>query len=146
MSGLTLENVRVWQRAHAFRLEVCRLLKSSAVASADMRFSVALFRTARSVEASVADGFRHLADDASARCLEDAGHALAAALVAIEDGIDRGYFSRRLSEPALEAGHQAARTVRSLQGYLERSTEYEETPCMRAWTSRLLTRLDFIRA
>jgi hypothetical protein len=79
-----------------------------------------LFRTARSIESSVGDGFRQGADDASARCLEDAGHALAAALVAIEDGIDRGYFSRRLSEPALDAGRQAARTIKSLHLYLER--------------------------
>ena len=123
MSRLALEDVRAWQLAHAFRLQVCRLLKSSAVASADMRFSVGLFRTARSIESSVGDGFRHGADDASARCLEDAGHALAAALVAIEDGIDRGYFSRRLSEPVLDAGHQAARTIKSLHVYLERNAK-----------------------
>lgn len=122
MGRLAVEDVRAWKLAHAFRLEVCRLLKGSAVASADMRFSVGLFRTARSIESSVADGFR-LADDASARCLEDAGHALAAALVAIEDGIDRGYFSRRLSEPALDAGRQAARTIKSLHVYLERNAK-----------------------
>lgn len=121
MSRLLVEDVRAWQLAHAFRLEVCRLLKTSLVASADMRFSVGLFRTARSVESSVADAFRHGADDRSARCLEDAGHALAAALVAIEDGIDRGYFSRQRSEPVLDAGHQAARTIRSLHLYLERN-------------------------
>jgi hypothetical protein len=121
MSRLLVEDVRAWQLAHAFRLEVCRLLKTSAAASADMRFSVGLFRTARSVESSVGDAFRHGADDHSVRCLEDAGHALAAALVAIEDGIDRGYFSRRLSDPVLDAGHQAARTIRSLHLYLERN-------------------------
>jgi len=120
MSSLAVEDVRAWQLAHAFRLEVCRLLKSSAIASADMRFSVGLFRTARSVEASVADGFRRGADMDSAACLESAGHALAAALVTIEDAIDRGYFSRRASEPALDLGRQAARTIRSLQVYLER--------------------------
>jgi hypothetical protein len=123
MSRLAVEDVRAWQLAHAFRLEVCRLLKSSAVASADMRFSVGLFRTARSVEASVGDGYRRGADAVSAGCLEDAGHSLAAALVAIEDGIDRGYFSRRLSGPALEAGHQAAKTIRSLHLYLERCAQ-----------------------
>lgn len=121
MSALALEDVRAWQLAHAFRLEVCRLLKASLVASADMRFSVGLFRTARSVEAGVADGFRRGADTESAACLESAGHALAAALVAIEDAIDRGYFSRRASEPALEAGRDAARTIRSLHLYLERN-------------------------
>lgn len=120
MGRLELEDVRAWQLAHDFRLEVCRLLKSSAVAAADMRFSVSLFRTARSVESSVADAFRHGADDRSARCLEDAGHALAAALVAIEDGIDRGYLSRRLSDSTLDVGHRAARTIRSLHLYLER--------------------------
>src|SRR5215471_18396081 len=121
MSSLALEDVRAWQLAHAFRLEVCRLLKTSIVASADMRFSVGLFRTARSIEASVADGFRRGADGTSAACLEEAGHAIAAALVAIEDGIERGYFLRRPSEPALEVGRQAAKTIKSLQLYLERS-------------------------
>jgi hypothetical protein len=121
MGRLAVEDVRAWRLAHAFRLEVCRLLKASAVASADMRFSVGLFRTARSIEASVADGFRRGADERSAQCLEEAGHALAAALVAIEDGIDRGYFPRRVSEPALDAGRQAAKTIRSLHVYLERN-------------------------
>ena len=123
MSHLAVEDVRAWQLAHAFRLEVCRLLKTSIVASADMRFSVGLFRTARSVEASVADGFRRGADGTSAACLEEAGHTLAAALVAIEDGIERGYFLRRASEPALEIGRQAAKTIKSLQLYLERSAK-----------------------
>lgn len=120
VTGRRIEDVRAWQVAHAFRQAVCRLLKASAVAAADMRFSVQLFRAARSVEASVAEGFRLGGDATSAQHLADAGHALAAALVAIEDGIDRGYFLRRASEPVLEAGHEAARTVRSLQAYLER--------------------------
>jgi hypothetical protein len=121
MSHRRLEDVRAWRSAHTFTQEVCRLLKGSAVAVADLRFSVDLFRTARTAEACVAQAFRFGADEDAARCLADAGHALAAALVAIEDSIDRGYFSRRISQPALETGREAARIVRSLRDYLERS-------------------------
>ncbi len=120
MSRLRLEDVRAWRTAHAFTHEVCRLLKGSAVAAADMRFTVDLFRTVRSAEGGVAQAFRLGADEEAARCLADASHALAAALAAIEDSIERGYFSRRVSQPALEAGREAARIVRSLQSYLER--------------------------
>jgi hypothetical protein len=120
MQRLRLEDVRAWQLAHAFTLEVCRLLKGSAIAAADMRFSVGLFRTARAVEASVAEGFRRGADEASARSLGEGLTALGAATRAIEDGIDRGYFSRRASQPALELARGLGQTVASLQAYLER--------------------------
>ncbi len=132
MNRMRLEDVRAWRLAHAFTQHVCALLKSSAVATADMRFSVQLFRIARSVEASVADGFRQGSDAASARHLADAGHALASALVTIEDGIDRGYFLRRPSQPVLDAGHEAARTVRSLQAYLERCAQQRKDGRMRS--------------
>jgi 23S rRNA-intervening sequence protein len=118
--GRRIEDVRAWQVAHAFTQAVCRLLKGSAVAAADMRFSVGLFRAARAAEAAVAEGIRQGADQASARALGEAGHQLAAALVAIEDGIDRGYFSKPSSQPALDLGREAARMSRSLATYLER--------------------------
>lgn len=132
MNRMRLEDVRAWRLAHAFTQHVCALLKGSAVAAADMRFSVQLFRTARSAEASVADGFRQGSDEASARHLADAGHALAAALVAIEDGIDRGYFLRRPSQSVLEAGRETARTVKSLQAYLERCAQQRRDGRMRS--------------
>ena len=120
VTGRRIEDVRTWQVAHAFTQVVCRLLKSSAVAAADMRFSVGLFRAARAAEAAVAESIRSGADQTSARALEEAGHQLAAALVAIEDGIDRGYFSKPASQPALDLGREAARIARSLETYFER--------------------------
>ena len=127
MQRLRLENVRAWQLAHAFTLEVCRMLKASAVAAADMRFSVGLFRTARSVEANVAEGFRRGADEASARCLREALIALDAATTAIDDGVDRGYFLRRATGPALEVGRCTGQTIRSLHAYLERCAQTRRT-------------------
>ncbi|HUL74291.1 MAG TPA: four helix bundle protein [Vicinamibacterales bacterium] len=120
MQRLRLEDVRAWQLAHAFTVEVCGLLKGSPIASADMRFCVRLFRSARTIEGSVAEAFRRGADEASARCLGDGLEALGAALVAVEDGIDRGYFSRRASEPAIELGRGLRQTLESLHAYLER--------------------------
>ncbi len=122
MGHLRLEDVRAWQLAHGFTQEVCRLLKGSAVATADMRFSVELFRTARGVEAHIAEAFKRGSDVGSVAGLEDAGHGLAAALVSIEDAIERGYFGRRVSQHALDLGREAERTVRSLHGYLARSS------------------------
>jgi len=121
VTGRRVEDVRVWQVAHGFTQAVCRLLKTSAVAAADMRFSVSLFRAARAAEAAVAEGIRNGADQTSARALAEAGHQIAAALVSIEDGIDRGYFSKAASQAALDLGHNAARITRSLETYLERS-------------------------
>lgn len=120
VTGRRVEDVRVWQVAHAFTQAVCRLLKGSAVAAADMRFSVSLFRAARAAEAAVAEGIRDGADQTAARALAEAGHQIAAALVAIEDGIDRGYFSKSASQTALDLGRDAARITRSLETYLER--------------------------
>ena len=120
MQRLRLEDVRAWQLAHAFTLEVCRLLRTSAIAMADMRFCVGLFRTARAVEGSVGEGFRRGADEASVECLGDGLTALDAATAAIEDGIERGYFARRAAEPALELGRGLGRTLESLRAYLER--------------------------
>ncbi len=120
VTGRRIEDVRAWQIAHAFTQAVCRLLKASAVAAADMRFSVGLFRAARAAEAAVAEGIRNGADQASARALGEAGHQLAAALAAIEDGIDRGYFSKSASRTALDLGREAARITQSLETYFER--------------------------
>ena len=52
------EQLRCWQAAHAFKLEVYRLVESSPGASRDFRYRDQLRESARAPESDIAEGFR----------------------------------------------------------------------------------------
>ena len=124
----TVEELRAWQAARAFKLEVYRLIKHSAAASADYRFRSQLSEAACGGEINIAEGFRRYAALEFAHFLAYAVSSLEEAVRRVQDGIDREYFIARDCEKALELGRTAGRTTTALQTSLRNFARSRSRP------------------
>jgi four helix bundle protein len=111
----TLEELRAWQAARAFKLEVYRLIKQSPSASSDYRFRSQLSEAACGGEINIAEGFRRYAALEFAHFLAYAVASMEEAVRRVQDGIDRDYFIACECERAFELGRAAGRTTTALQ-------------------------------
>lgn len=87
-----LDDLIAFHLSHQFKLEVYRILATTAAAS-DLRYVGQLRAAASSVEANIAEGFYRLTPREFARFLLIARASLAESEVRLADGIDRGHFS-----------------------------------------------------
>ena len=115
MGVSTIEELRAWQLARAFKLEVYRLIRESPDGRADYRFKSQLADAAAGAESNIAEGFRrfHAAD--FTRFLTYAGASIEEATRRVQDGIDRGYFDERDCASALRLGVEAGKTTMALR-------------------------------
>jgi four helix bundle protein len=118
-----VEDLRAWQLARAFRLEVHALVRGSPGARADAWFRDQLCHAASRGEADIAEGFRRYRARDFARFLSYAIASLEEAVRRVQDGIDRGHFDAARSRRALRLGQEAGRTSiglrRSLRQFIE---------------------------
>ena len=88
-----LDDLIAWQLAHAFKLEVYRLLREHAAARADLRFRDQLQHAAASVGINIAEGFHRYGRREFSRFLSIALASLGEAPLWLRDGIDRRHFT-----------------------------------------------------
>jgi four helix bundle protein len=124
MGAKNLDELRAYQKARAFKLEVYRLVDESLEAQRDRKFISQLMEAAASNEMNIREGFRRFRAAEMAHFLSVALSSLAEALGWIQDGIDRRYFRAEDCVRALELGDASDKTTlalhRSLQPFIRR--------------------------
>ena len=111
MGFRTLDEVKAYRAARAFKLEVYRLVKSRPAAEGDHRFRSQLFEAAASAEVNIAEGFRRYGAGDFSHFLRISRSSLEEATCRLQDGIDRGYFTKADCRQALELADEAARLI-----------------------------------
>ena len=111
MGFKTLEEIKAYRAARAFKLEVYRLVRSRPAAEADHRFRSQLFEAAASAEANIAEGFRRYSTGDFSHFLRISRSSLEEARCRLQDGVDRGHFSNADCREALELAEEAARLI-----------------------------------
>jgi four helix bundle protein len=116
----TLEELRAWQLANEFKLEVYRLVDGCPAATADFRFKSQIFDAVDSNEACIAEGFRRFYASEFRAFLRYARASLAEAEVRLKSGIARRYFDAALCRHAFELSEKSGKTTVALYNSLER--------------------------
>jgi four helix bundle protein len=114
-----LEDLRAWQLARAFKIEVYRLVRQSPDARRDYRFKSQLFEAAMGGESSIAEGWRRYQAGEMGQFLNYASASLEEATRRVQDGIDREYYSEEEARGALRLGAEAGKTTAALRTSLE---------------------------
>jgi four helix bundle protein len=114
-----LEDLRAWQLARAFKLEVYRLIRASPDAKRDYRFKDELSEAAMGGESNIAEGWRRYLAGEMGRFLAYASASLEEATRRVQDGIDREYFREDEAQHALNLGVEAGKTTSALRTSLE---------------------------
>ena len=95
-----LEDLIAWQLAHAFKLEVYRLLRESPGATTDGRFREQLRDSAASACMNIGEEFYRYGAREFRRYLTIALASLGEATLWLHDGIDRDHFQKEDCERA----------------------------------------------
>ena len=132
MGAKNLNELRAYQKAHAFKLEVYRLVDDSPEAKRDWKFRSQLMEAAASNEMNVREGFRRFRAAEMAHFLSFALSSLAEALGWIEDGIDRRYFRREDCAHALVLGDASDKTTLALHQSLQPFIRRKRPPLRRS--------------
>ena len=119
MGAKSLDELRAYQKARAFKLEVYRLIDESSEAQRDRKFRSQLMESAASNEMNIREGFRRYRAGDMAHFLSIALASLAEALGWLEDGIDRRYFRREDCLHALALGDASDKTTMALHQSLQ---------------------------
>ena len=114
-----LHDLRAWQAARTFKLEVYAVLRGSHSASTDFRFKSQLAEAVASGEANIAEGFRRFSAGDLALFLGYALGSMEEAIGRLQDGIDREYFAEDRCKEAFRLGVIASRTTLALKTSLE---------------------------
>lgn len=119
MGAKRLDELRAWQSARAFKLEIYRLVRGSAEAKADFPFKSQLYEAAASGESNVAEGFHRFVAGEFAHFLGFACASIGEAQVRVQDGIDRGYFTDADTAECVRLGAEAMALVTALKTSLQ---------------------------
>jgi four helix bundle protein len=122
MGFKTLQEVRAYQAARAFKQEIYRLVKVHPPAGADRRFRDQLFAAAASVEINLAEGFGRYSAKEFAHFARIARGSLEESSAWLRDGIDRGYFTAEACRAAFDLADRTARLLTGLIVSLRRLT------------------------
>jgi len=109
MGVVRVEDLRAFQLARAFKLEVYRLIRESDEARDDFRFRQQLSDAASGGESNIAEGFARWRATEISRFLTYAISSLQEALCRVQDGVDRGYFDGAACRKAFDLGPSAIR-------------------------------------
>ena len=110
----TVDELLAHQRAHAFKLQVYRLLKSSPEANRDWRLRSQLSEAAAGGPMNIAEGFRRFVPAEFSRFLGYALSSMEEGVRRVLDGADRGYFSLEDATACANLGTFAIRTTGKL--------------------------------
>ncbi len=119
MGAKRLDDLRAWQAAHRFKLEVYGLVRRSMAACEDYRFKSQLYEAAASGESNVAEGFHRFVAGEFAHFLGFARASIGEAQVRLQDGVDRGYFTDAEAADCLKLGTEAMALVTALKTSLQ---------------------------
>ncbi len=119
MGAKNLEELRAFQAAREFKLEVYRLFDASPSAAQDFKYRDQLFSAVSDAESDVAEGFHRWVAGEFAHFLSFALSSMAEARVRLQDGVDRRHFTPSEAQKALELGERAIRTAKALRTSLE---------------------------
>ena len=119
MGAKSLDELRAYQKARAFKLEVYRLIDESSEAQRDRKFRSQLMESAASNEMNIREGFRRYRAGDMAHFLSIALASLAEAVGWLEDGVDRRYFRREDCVHALALGDASDKTTMALHQSLQ---------------------------
>jgi four helix bundle protein len=114
-----LEDLVAWQLAQAFKVEVYRLLREHAGASADTAFREQLRASTSSVPMNIGEGFYRYRAREFARFLSIALASLGEATLWLRDGVDRGHFPVRSCDEALNLAKRCRVATLRLRQKLE---------------------------
>jgi four helix bundle protein len=113
-----LDELRAYQRAREFKLEVYRLIDGSPQVQSDWKFRSQLADAAASNEMNIREGFRRFGAGEMAQFLSFALSSLAEALGWLQDGIDRRYFRKEDCVNAFALGEASYKTTLALHASL----------------------------
>ena len=113
------EESDAWKLAHAFTLEVYRIVRASADANRDYRFRDQIFDAASSGQANIEEGFHRFSAGEIVQFLSYARASVNEALGRLADGVDRQYYPREEIARALELGARAAGAIAAWQRSLK---------------------------
>jgi four helix bundle protein len=114
-----LEDLTAFQLAVDFKLEVYRLIGESPGARGDWRYRAQLSDAASSVESCITEGWHRYRAGAMIPFLVYARASLAEAERWLQDGVDRGYFSRGAIGGALTVAGRCGAALTNLRKSLE---------------------------
>jgi four helix bundle protein len=114
MGAKNLDELRAYQCARAFKLEVYRLIQASRSAQSDWKFRSQLMDAAASHEMNVREGYKRFVAGEMSQFLSFALASLAEAVGWLQDGIDRTYFRSEECVFAFELGEKSDRTTKAL--------------------------------
>jgi len=103
-----------YQWAGEMKREVYRLVAQSACAHRDLRFRDQLFAAASGVESNIAEGFARRTPREFAQFLRYALASLAETATRLQDGVDRGHFTRADIHQALQLTARCEHATRGL--------------------------------
>ena len=107
------EQLRSWQAAHRFKLEVYRLVKSKVSALRDYRYRAQVRDAASDVESDIAEGFRRYYPGMICLFLTYALASLEETTTRVKDGVDRGHFTAPEIGHSLRLGEDCRRYMKN---------------------------------
>ena len=110
-------DLAAWQLAHQLKLGVYALVAKPAIRR-DFRFCEQIREASASAEANIAEGFWRYAPRDFARFLAIARASLGEVQNHLQDGVDRGHFSRREFDALNSLSSRALGAVSRLHTYL----------------------------
>jgi four helix bundle protein len=119
MGVRSLDELDAYRLSVEFRRSVYALVRAHPAADRDFRFRDQLFDAAAGVAAHIAEGFSRRTLREFRQFLSYARSSIAEALTWIEDGVDRGYFSKTSASAPIVLGRRAAGAVAALQRSLK---------------------------
>jgi four helix bundle protein len=114
MGARNLDELRAYQAARAFKLEVYRLMEDNARAQSDFKFRDQIYDASSGVERNVAEGYGRYVAGEFVLFLRVARGCVDESVRCVQDGIDRRYFVPERCKRARELGETARRIITAL--------------------------------
>jgi four helix bundle protein len=114
------EELIVWQLSHDLKLKVYELVQSGSI-TRDFDLRTQLCRAAASAPRNIAEGYGRFLPGLFIQALRVANGELKETYDALQDGCDRGHFTREQIVPLQRLSKRASKAASGLIAYLERA-------------------------
>jgi four helix bundle protein len=118
MSAEFYEDLRAWQEARRFKLEIYRLLEGPPWRS-DIKLAGQLREAAATVTSCIAEGFGRFEPIDNARYVRTARASLLECLSHLIDAVDRGYINETVRSSLAVSGRRALEEIGGYLDYLQ---------------------------
>jgi four helix bundle protein len=110
----TLDKLDAYTLAHEFKLGVYGLFDASKAAQNDFKYRSQVYDAVSSIEANIAEGWKRYGATDMSRFLIYALASLEEAKTRLQDGVDRGYFTRGSCDLVLVLGRRCGAATHGL--------------------------------